>query len=428
MLIFILLSLSPGLYRVTQRGQEFIRYLRGLATKILRVQCMEGDLMTFFAITIQTVWKAILRDCCIELKDSVEGVERAASLTNHVEYLALIHDIKDIAEKYQRICSSSGKSVITAFKTSVPYLIQNIKDIFVDARISQSQNGLNGLLEETLKPLESDVRRAAEHKNLKSLANVVREILFQLCLNNCGKRPAAEIRKWNDNVSVFLMLNSLKQLFQHCPQDVRLYKRLDLFLDRFRDILFGDVDDSNEFLMVDYSNVSLSLIHFAKSDASKMVRFELRDTKHSSVSSACGDMQYDKNRKTFSQQFFITNETEDELQLHAFAHAHVDGHVQEKGGPSIKLLGRKHVSLRLVYVWGSDEVTFESDDSENLANSSDNDASIQGKHLLGKIIYLVYGFNLDHFTYVKWLFVVNLAVIFVYCVLTECNSTVVRVG
>ena len=375
----------------------YIRYLRQFASKILAVQCMHDDLMKSFSNGIQTVCKKILRDCCIELEDSAESVEKEASFTTHVEYLKIRK--VDIAEKYQEICSSPGKSIPT-FKTNVPYLIQSIKEIFVDATISQAQNGLNGLPEETLEQLESNVLRAVENNKLQKLSvDVVCEILYQLCLSNCGNRPTTEIEMWNESLSILTMLEFLKQFFQHCPQDVRLYKRLELFIGRLRDIISGRVDD--EFSMLDYCNVSRSLIHFAKFDASKMVTFELRDSKSSPVSSASGDIQYDKNHKTFSQQFFIKNETEGELQLHAFARVHVDGHVQEKGGPSIKLVGRKHVSLRLLYVWGMDEVTFESDVSENLANSSDNGASIQGKHLVGKIIYLVYSFNLDHFTYIN---------------------------
>ena len=353
--------------------------------------------MKLYSSIIQTVCKKILRDCCIELEDSAESVEKEASFTTHVEYLKIRK--VDITEKYQEIFSSPAKSIPT-FKTNVPYLIQSIKEIFVDATISQAQNGLNGLPEETLEQLESNVLRAVENNEQLQLAHIVCEILYQLCLSNCGNRPTTEIKIWNESLSILTMLEFLKPFFQHCLQDVRLYKRLELFIGRLRDFTSGRVDD--EFSMLDYCNVSLSLIHFAKFDASKMVTFELRDSKSSPVSSASGDIQYDKNHKTsVSQQFFIKNETEGELQLHAFARVHVDGHVQEKGGPSIKLLGRKRVSVRLIYVWGLHEVTFESVVSENLTNSSDNVTSIRGKHLLGKIIYLVYSFNLDHFSYIN---------------------------
>ena len=119
-----LLSLLPA-YKVTQRGQMHVRHLRELATKLSGLQRENAESMNYFTVKIQTLCKMALRDCCMELEGSVEGVERAALSTNPVGYLEIHRAIpKDIAQKYQQVCSSSEESII---KISKPLFLVSFK-------------------------------------------------------------------------------------------------------------------------------------------------------------------------------------------------------------------------------------------------------------------------------------------------------------
>ena len=313
-----------------------IRHVRELSTKI--IHCKNAKFMKHFAFRISTLCKTVLRDCCIQLEGCESGVERAASAKKHAGYLEIHRAIpKDIALKYQQLCSSSEESIIKIFLTVVPHLIQSIKEIFVDKGISEVQNGLRGLSEERLEQFLSKVRDAEQSNKIRRLVCALCEILALLCMENCGKTPASEIVKWREGLGILVMLEFLKHFFQHCEQDVRLHKRLELFSRRLTEIMSDDVpvDIADEVFTRDFSNVSLSVINFSKFSPSKLVRFELTDTTNAPV--FCDrennnvELQYDRPHETFSQYFEIRKESEDELQLYAAARVHFDGRICEKG-------------------------------------------------------------------------------------------------
>ena len=330
---FLLLSLD---YRVTLRGQMHIRQLMNVAKKILGLQYMQADLQNYFIRKIQNLCKSVFRDCCIELEVSADNVERAAASTNHAQYLIQSIDNhcplpQEIKKRYQEVCSLSEESTIKTFLIIVPYLIQNTKDIFVDKRMSEvPQNGLRGLTKETLDTFVSSVRTAKENSGFFELLRDSCNILQRLCMENYDKEQNTEIEKWGESLAMLSMLSYLKPFFQHCCQDIRLYKRLELFSCCLREIV-ANRDYVDEVLVHSSSNVLMSLIHFAKFDPSKVVRFEL------SVFSTCvpctcirETIKHDKLENTYSQVFRIKNE-EDELRLYAVARVYIDGEIVRKG-------------------------------------------------------------------------------------------------
>ena len=314
-----------------------VSHLKELATKISGLQFENAELMKYFSVKVQTLCKVVLRDCCIELEGSVEGVERAALSTNPVGYLEIHRAInKDIARKYHRVCSSSEESIIKIFLAIVPNLIQSVKKIFVDENISEAQNGLRGLPEDRLEQFLSNVRDAEKNVRIRQLVCVVCEILEQLCLENCGKQPTTEIISWGATLAIPSMLSFLKHFFQHHQQGIRLHKRLELFSMRTKDIMSDQSDTADEVFMRDFSNVTLSLIHFAKFSPSKVVRFELTGPSNSPVTRDSENnndkVHYDRHHETFSHWFEIKKGLEDELRLHANASVvHVDGRICKKG-------------------------------------------------------------------------------------------------
>ena len=313
-----------------------VRHLRELATKLSGLQRENAELMKYFSVKIQTLCKMALRDCCMEKENSVEGIERAALSTNPVGYLEIHRAIpKDIAQKYKQVCSSSEESIIKIFLAIVPNLIQSIKEIFVDENISEVQNGLRGLSEETLERFLPSLRDAEKNIRIRQLVCIVCEILERLCLENCGKQPTTEIVRWSETLAISSMLSFLKLFFQNHEQGIRLYKRLELFSRRLKDIISDQVDIADEVFSRDISNLTLSLIHFAKFSPSKLVRFELTGSTNSPVTcdreNNNGNIHYDRHHETFSQWFEIRKESEDELRLHANALVHVDGRICKKG-------------------------------------------------------------------------------------------------
>ena len=313
-----------------------IRQLRKVATKIMGLQYMHADSQNYFIRKIQNLCKSVFRDCCIELEVSADNVERAAASTNHAQYLIQSIDNhcplpKEIKKRYQEVCSLSEESTIKSFLIIVPYLIQNTKDIFVDKRMSDvPQNGLRGLTKETLDTFVSNVRTAEENSGFFELLRDSCNILQRLCMENYDKEPNTEIEKWGESLAMLSMLNYLKPFFQHCCQDIRLYKRLELFSCCLREII-ADRDYVDEVLVHSSCTVLMSLIHFAKFDPSKVVRFEL------SVFSTCiprtcirETIKHDKLENTYSQVFRIKNE-EDELRLYAAARVYIDGEIVRKG-------------------------------------------------------------------------------------------------
>jgi len=283
------------------------------------------------------------------LEGSAEGVEAASLCTSHVGYLEIHQPIpKDIAGKCRLICSSSKESSIQHFLAIAPYLIQITKDIFVVDGISDVQNGLKGLPEETLAQFALNVQDAEENKAVLRLVCEVCKILEQLCLKNCGKQPTSKIEKWGKQLGINCMMDFLKPFFEYCPQDVRLHKRLELFSECLRDLMSGQVDITDEMFMRDFSNVSLSLIHFAMFDPKKLVRFELADSAKTPVRCHSENIKYDSCTDTFLQQFCIKKDSEDELVLQATAYVHVDGRISKKGAFMLDII-----------IYASDEEAFD---------------------------------------------------------------------
>ena len=158
--------------RVTQRGQMHVRHLRELAAKISGLKHENSDLAKNLKCKIQTLCKSIFRDCCIELELLSDQIKRAASSTNHVDYLEMHGALpKDVSLIYQRICSPTTglpKSIIESFLSVVPQLIQTMKEVYVYKEILHVQNGLRGLPDKVLEQFVSDVRDAERNIYLLS--------------------------------------------------------------------------------------------------------------------------------------------------------------------------------------------------------------------------------------------------------------------
>ena len=304
-----------------------IRHLREFATK-------KADSRIF-----RTLCKSLLSDLCIELECSAEGVERAASSTNHADFFLVNHSTEnhqpipeDIARKYEQVCSSSEEPCLQTFLDITPYLIQNIKEIFVGHENIVPQNGLRGLSETKIVRFVSNILNAEQNENFGDLVFEVCQILEQLCLKNLDKQTTAEIKESAKSLEIRQMLKSLTCFFQHSQHDVRLHKRLHLFSRHLRDIMTKRLKSDDVYIYLhDFSNILLSLIHFAKSDSSKLMRFELTDSTNSLVLCSRENVTYDKHENTYSQRFRIKKQSEDELQLRAFANVSIDGRICKKG-------------------------------------------------------------------------------------------------
>lgn len=304
-----------------------IRHLRELAVKIRELKIENADLMRYFTGKINALCKSVLRDSCIELESSPEEVERAASSEDHVKYLEVYQKIShDAALKYKQMCSSAEESIVKNFLASVPLLIQDIKAIFRDEMIPDTdtcmQNGLRGLHKETLDQMASNVREAERSSKIRQFVCEVCKILEDLCVNNCDSQHSTLIRKWGESLGIWSMLEFLKPFFQKSPQNARLHKRLELFSRCIRDII-SDVVPADEVFMLGFFDVSSSLIHFAKFDPAKLVRFELTDSPNCQVTCSEG-LKYDRQNDTFSQLFCFRKDVEGELLLRAVARVHVN--------------------------------------------------------------------------------------------------------
>ncbi|KAJ7388570.1 hypothetical protein OS493_036937 [Desmophyllum pertusum] len=187
-------------------------------------------------------------------------------------------------------------------------------------------NGLRGLHKETLDQLVSDVREAEQNNNIRQLVCEVCKILENVCVNNRGSQHSTElIRKWGSSLGVYHILELLKPFFQQCPQDVRLHKRLEQFSCCIRGIMSDKHVD--EVFVRDVFDVSSTLIHFAKFDPAKLVRFELTDSTNRPVTCKRDSVVHDTDSDTYSQVFFPRKESEEELLLHAAARVHSKGQV-----------------------------------------------------------------------------------------------------
>ena len=302
-----------------------IRHLRELAIKISDLKTKNAELIEYFSGKVQTLCDGVLRDCCIQVENSVEDVERGASSEDYVNYLEVHMKVSpETVSKYQRMCSSSEESIVKSFLAIVPQLIQDIKAIFHDEIKPDVQNGLKGLNNDNdaLNELASSVREAEENNKIRKLVCEVCKILEDLCVKNCDSQHSADlIHKWGSSLGVLPMLDFLKPFFQTCPQDIRLHKRLELFACRIRDIM-SDVIDVDEVFMRDFFDVSSSLIHFARFDPTKLVRFQLSYSTRSPVTCKRKGVEYDSQNDTFSESFLLRKEDKEELLLHAVARVH----------------------------------------------------------------------------------------------------------
>lgn len=293
----------------------------------------------------RTLCMSVLRDLCIEMECSAEGVERAASSTNHADYLLINNSAEirqpnenrrpipeDIASKFRQVCSPSYEPCLKTLLSITPYLIQNVKEIYVDCGSTEPQNGLRGLTKDKIDAFVSNVQKAEQEDNFSDLVYEMSQILEQLCIENRDNQSKAEIMEWGERLEIGQMLRSLNRFFQHSQQDIKLYMRLDLFSRNLRVIMTGRVRSDQVYIHLhDFCNILLSLIGFARCDPSKIVRFELVDSQNVPLSFHNESVSYDEFENTYWQKFYITKESENELQLYAVARVHVNGQTCEKG-------------------------------------------------------------------------------------------------
>ena len=320
-------------YKVTERGQMHIRHLRELAIMILELKPEDADLMRYFTGKIKSLCNTILTDCCIQLTSSPEEAESTASSEDHANYLLEVYQkiSNDTASKYQQMCSSSKESIASNFLAFVPHLIQDIKAIFRDQMIPDVQNGLRGLPKDALDRMAYQLREAERERKIRQLVCEVCKILEELCVTNCdSQRPADLIRKWGESLGIWSMLEFLKPFFQKSPADARLHKRLELFTRCTRAIM-SDQLDADQVFMLGFFDVSFSLIHFAKFDPAKVVRFEITDSMNSPVKCVSEGVTYDCHNDTFSQLFCFRKDEEGKVLLRVFARAHVEGQIYQIG-------------------------------------------------------------------------------------------------
>ena len=293
----------------------------------------------------RTLCMSVLRDLCIEMECSAEGVERAASSTNHADYLLINNSAEirqpnenrrpipeDIASKFRQVCSPSYEPCLKTLLSITPYLIQNVKEIYVDCGSTEPQNGLRGLTKDKIDAFVSNVQKAEQEDNFSDLVYEMSQILEQLCIENRDNQSRAEIMEWGERLEIGQMLRSLNRFFQHSQQDIKLYMRLDLFSRNLRVIMTGRVRSDQVYIHLhDFCNILLSLIGFARCDPSKIVRFELVDSQNVPLSFHNESVSYDEFENTYWQRFYITKESENELQLYAVARVYVNGQTCEKG-------------------------------------------------------------------------------------------------
>ena len=289
--------------------------------------------MRYFTGKIKSLCETILRDCCIELTSSPEEVEWAASSEDHTNYLEDYQKIsQDTASKYQQMRSSSQESMAENFLAFVPHFIQDIKAIFRDENTPDVQTGLRGLPKDMLDQKASQLKEAEQKSKIRQLVCEVCNILEELCVNNRdSQHPADLITKWGESLGIWSMLEFLKPFFQKSPTDARLHKRLELFSRRTRAIM-SDAVDADQVFMLGFFDVSFSLIHFAKFDPAKVVRFEVIDSTNSPVKRGSEGITYDRHNDIFSQLFcFREDEEGKQLLLRVVARASVEGQIQQIG-------------------------------------------------------------------------------------------------
>lgn len=308
-----------------------IRSLRELATKNA-----EAGLFRFCS--------TVLRDLCIEMESSAEGVERAAFSTNSAEYFLVNHSNEnhllsanrrpipqDVASKYRQVFSQSTEPCLKTLLSITPHLIQNIKEIYVDCESMEPQNGLKGFSKEKIDHFVSEVHKAEQEENYMGLVDLVCLVLERLCRKNVKDLAFTEIEEMSKSLEIRQMLKLLKRFFQHSRQDIRLHTRLYLFSCHLRIAVTKHAEraKSDAFPHHNVRNMLLSLIRFAKYDPSKFVRFELTDAKNFPLSCYRENVTYDKRETTYSQRFRVKMDCKEVLQLHAVALVYI-GEEQER--------------------------------------------------------------------------------------------------
>ncbi|XP_078366581.1 uncharacterized protein LOC144650716 isoform X2 [Oculina patagonica] len=365
-----LIGLKPEDYRVKERGQMHIEHLRELAVTIVGLQHKDPNMMEYLGSEIKKLCNSVLRDCCIEIATSKEDLDLATSTENCASLLEIHKQIsKYVADKYRQMCCSPEDLITESFLMVVPQLVQAIKEIFRDERIPQVQNGLRGVSDEKiLTKITSDLQEAAKNKSIFKLLSEVCKILEILCLeNNDSRSTEDEIREWGGSATIIVMLQFLEKFFQGFEAQ-RLYKRLHVFSVAIRDILSNPSAFEGHFLR-DFHNVALSLLKFAKFDPSLLLRFELNDPTNSSNTQGNDELKYNKSKETFSQLFWISKESEDDMHLEAAAHVHINGHIRTIGAYEslIQLPAFCSEAIDTVSITSrSVAVKREQDDSENL--------------------------------------------------------------
>ena len=300
-----------------------INHLRELAFEIQGLNHEDPHLTEYFTNQIRTLCDSILKDCCIEM-DAEVSIENCPRFLSYRQRIT-----EDVALKLEEICSPSTRSIHEDFFSIVPFLIQAIKEIFRKESPLVVQNGLKGLPKKTVSKLNYNVRVAFSNRDILRLVYEVCRVLEKLCLNNCEKHSTEMIESWSESLGIWNMSNFLAGFFQSC-QDNKLHKRLELFSRSLRRIS-EDIGDIKEIEMRYFYNVALNLIKFAAFDPSKLVKFEMIDSANSQISCYCEAIKYDWPHDTYSQQFEIRKESEDELQLGAIAHVHLDGRIRKVG-------------------------------------------------------------------------------------------------
>ena len=309
-----------------------IEHLRELVGTIVGLQHKEPNMMKHLGLKIKKLCNSILRDCCIEMATSKEDLDLAISTENCASLLEVHRQIpEDVAKKYKHMCLSPEESIAANFLMIVPHIVQCIKEIFRDEIIPHMQSGLRGVPDDKiLKNISSDIQKAAKDRSIFRLLSEVCNILENLCLNNNDDRSTEdEIREWGGSAMIIVMLKFLEKFFQS-SEARRLHKRLHVISVAIRDIMSNPTDFEGNFLR-DFHNVALSLLTFAKFDPSQLVRFELNDPNTSSNSRGNDGLRYDKSKEIFSQLFWISKESDDELQLEAVAHVHINGRIRSIG-------------------------------------------------------------------------------------------------
>ncbi|PFX16465.1 Tetratricopeptide repeat protein 28 [Stylophora pistillata] len=334
----ILSDLKEEDYKVTKRGQMHIRNLRELAVKIAALKVHHTDLKKFFIQKIQILCQAVMRDCCIQVENSSEDIDRASSSGNYAKHLELRKKIsRRTAAKYQRLISSKDESVVTMFLEIVPNLIQEVKAMFGAQKIPPALNGLRGIDEKTLGPMASNVRESQENNKIRKLICHICKIVEKLCDLNCNSNnPPERVRKLGQSLAILPMLDILQSFFLKCPEEIRLHKRLELLSVCIRDIISDEIE-VNEATMRDFFDLSASLIHFAKFDPARMVRFELSDSNNSSVECQRGGLTYETDSDTYYEEFVVDNVIEQDLLLNAVAAISVEGRTHKIGTGAFKL-------------------------------------------------------------------------------------------